>query len=78
MGSRAMTNNTTPRMPHLKQILLWIAIWAAIFIVFRIIGWGVGRLLSPVSFPSFFLRTSFDGAFPLASYIHLWHISVHS
>lgn len=43
MGSRAMTNNTTPRMPHLKQILLWIAIWAAIFIVFRIIGWGVGE-----------------------------------
>ena len=38
-----MTNNTTPRMPHLKQILLWIAIWAAIFIVFRIIGWGVGE-----------------------------------
>ena len=28
---------------HLKQILLWIAIWAAIFIVFRIIGWGVGE-----------------------------------
>lgn len=43
MESRAMTNNTTPRMPHLKQILLWIAIWAAIFIVFRIIGWGVGE-----------------------------------
>lgn len=34
--------------------------------------------LEPGFFSILLLRTSFDGAFPLASYIHLWHISVHS
>ena len=38
-----MRNNTTPRLPHLKQILLSIAIWLAVFIVIRMIGWGVGE-----------------------------------
>lgn len=34
-----MRNNTTPGLPHLKQILLWLAV----FIVIRMIGWGVGE-----------------------------------
>lgn len=37
------TKNTTPRLPPLKQILLWIAIWALVIIAIRLIGWGVGE-----------------------------------
>lgn len=38
-----MTNNTTPRLPNLKQILLWIVVWLVILVVIRFIGWGVGE-----------------------------------
>ena len=38
-----MTNNTTPGLPHFKQVLLWIAVWLAIVVFIRLIGWGVGE-----------------------------------
>lgn len=38
-----MPNNTTPRLPHFKQILLWVTIWLAVLLAFRFIGWGVGE-----------------------------------
>lgn len=38
-----MRNNTTPRLPNFKQILLWVAIWVAVLVTFRVIGWGVGE-----------------------------------
>ena len=36
------THCTTPRLPeHVKDILLWIAVWCVVLFVLRAIGWGL-------------------------------------
>ncbi len=39
-----MTRHTTPRLPdHVKQILMWVAVWCIVLFALRAIGWSLGQ-----------------------------------